>query len=87
MTSIVKLSSKGQIVIPKDIRDALELREGEAMRVRRSGQQIILESAVMADEKISYTEFRQRVPKYSGPPVAADDMNSNIDRLFAGWKV
>lgn len=87
MNAIVKLSSKGQIVIPKDIRDELALREGEPMRVRRSGRQIILEAAENSNDRISYAEFRRLVPKYSGPPVAIEDMNSEIDRLFSGWKI
>lgn len=87
MNAIVKLSSKGQIIIPKEIRDELALREGEPMRVRRSGRQIIFEAVALADEKIDYAEFRQRVPKYSGPPIAVDDMTSQIGKLFSEWKV
>lgn len=87
MNAIVKLSSKGQIVIPKDIRDELHLQEGEPMRVRRSGRQIILESATHADETISFAEFRRRIPKYSGPAIGVDDMTSQIGTLFTDWKV
>ncbi|MFN3820471.1 AbrB/MazE/SpoVT family DNA-binding domain-containing protein [Blastomonas sp.] len=87
MNAIVKLSSKGQIVIPKDIRDELDLHEGEPMRVRRSGRQIILESAAHAEDKISFAEFRRRIPRYAGPPVAIDDMTSKIGTLFKDWEV
>ena len=36
------VSSKGQIAIPKAIRDALDLSEGSKLRIELRGQQIIL---------------------------------------------
>lgn len=38
MDSSAKITSKGQVTIPKDVRDALELREGDELhfRVERS---------------------------------------------------
>lgn len=40
---VVKLSSKGQLVIPKAIRLSLRLRAGDGLRVSRVGRRIILE--------------------------------------------
>ncbi|MCU1339402.1 MAG: hypothetical protein JWO19_4983 [Bryobacterales bacterium] len=39
---MVTVSSKGQIAIPKAVRDALNLSEGAKLRVELRGQQIIL---------------------------------------------
>jgi AbrB family looped-hinge helix DNA binding protein len=39
---MVTVSSKGQIAIPKAVRDALNLSEGAKLRLELRGQQIIL---------------------------------------------
>lgn len=70
----ITISSKGQIVIPKNVRDALGLIAGGKLNLERSGQRLILEAPAPARARISYEEFRRRVPKYEGPPVAIEDM-------------
>ncbi len=42
MASIVKLSSKYQIVIPRQVRQQLDLRAGDGLLVEVSGKTIIL---------------------------------------------
>ena len=39
---IAVLSSKGQIVIPKDIREALGLREGDKLEVALEGHRVVM---------------------------------------------
>jgi len=39
---LVRISKKGQFVIPKDVREALGLEEGQALLVTVEGQRIIL---------------------------------------------
>ena len=41
--ALVKLSCKGQLVLPKDIRDALGLGPGTLLKVRTRGRQVLLE--------------------------------------------
>jgi len=41
----VKTSSKGQIVIPKEIRDALGIKPGSILNIRLEGKRIVLEPA------------------------------------------
>ena len=81
----VTVSSKGQIVIPKDVRDALGLKTGEKLMLDRVGRRITLDAPAAPRERISYEEFRRRVPKYEGPPVAVEDMTSRIGELFRDW--
>lgn len=80
----IKISSKGQIVIPKDVRDSLQLKAGEKLTLSHAGRRIILDAPELPREKISYEEFRRRVPKYTGPPVAIEDMTVDFDRLWHG---
>lgn len=76
----VTISSKGQIVIPKDVRDALGLKPGEKLQLGWAGRRLTLDAPPSPRERISYEEFRRRVPRYEGPPVAIGDMT--VD--FAG---
>ena len=69
------VSPEGQMVIPKDVRDALGLAAGGKLQLQRSGRRLILEAPPEPRERISYEEFRRRVPKYDGPPVAIEDMS------------
>lgn len=85
MSVEITISSKGQIVIPKDVREALGLKAGEKLMLDRVGRRLILEPPVPPRKRISYEEFRRRVPKYDGPPVALEDMTSRVSELFKGW--
>lgn len=82
----ITISSKGQIVIPKDVRDALGLRAGGKLVLEQSGRRLILEAPKVERPKISYEEFRRRVPRYEGPQARLDEMNAAVDRMFAEQK-
>ena len=79
----ITVSSKGQIVIPKDVREALGLEAGSRLVLERVGDRLILERPSPPRERISYEEFRRRVPKYEGPPATIEEMNEAVDRMFA----
>ncbi|MGJ3628619.1 hypothetical protein AB5I41_19950 [Sphingomonas sp. MMS24-JH45] len=51
--------------------------------LERSGRRLILEALQPARPRISYEEFRRRVPKYEGPPASIEEMNAAVDRMFA----
>ncbi len=86
MSSETKLSVKGQVVIPKDVRDALHWEVGVPLSVTRTGDAVILRPTRAKRKRISYAEFRRQVPKYEGPPVSIDNMNDKIGELFKDWK-
>jgi AbrB family looped-hinge helix DNA binding protein len=52
-THIAVLSSKGQIVIPKNIRDALGLREGAKLEVALEGHRVVLRTIGPVDQTTS----------------------------------
>lgn len=82
MSARTTISSKGQVVIPKDIRDSLSLKTGETLNVTREGRRIIMEAAEPERERISYAEFRRQVPAHQGTPMSLEDMNEAVDRMF-----
>lgn len=83
MSDQTKLSAKGQVVIPKDVRDALAWAPGLELSVTRSGERVILEPVRAKREGISFEEFRRRVPRHEGPPASIEDMNRAVDAMFA----
>lgn len=81
MSYEVTISSKGQIVIPKDVREALGLKAGEKLSFDWTGRRMTLDAPAPPRERISYEEFRRRVPKYNGPAIAVEDMRIDFDAL------
>lgn len=80
MGSETSLSAKGQVVIPKDVRDALGLHEGARFDVHMVGRDIVFrqkgkQTKRSADEILA--EVRALYP-YKGPPVSIDEMNETI---------
>ena len=54
---LIKLSSKGQVVIPKSIREALALRRGTRFHVRVDRGKIILEPQVASPADALYGKY------------------------------
>jgi AbrB family looped-hinge helix DNA binding protein len=80
MGSETSLSAKGQVVIPKDVRDALGLRVGARFDVHTVGPDIIFRPKGKQTKRSSeeiLAEVRTRFP-YKGPPVSIDEMNETI---------
>lgn len=83
MGNQTKLSAKGQVVIPKEVRDALDWVPGLELSITRSGNRVILEPRRTPRERITYEEFRRRVPRHEGPAATIEEMNVAVDRMFA----
>lgn len=77
--AITKMSSKGQIVIPKEMRDNLEV--GEKLLVIKKDNQLILQKVSSLDEKFKEDlefaqkteEAYQRIEKGEGIKMDFDD--------------
>jgi AbrB family looped-hinge helix DNA binding protein len=67
---LVRLSSKGQLVIPKPIRDALRLRTGTRFDVQLDEGKIILEPVATSAVEALYG-------KYTGADLLADLENEH----------
>lgn len=42
MAKLTQLSTKGQVVIPSDIREALDLAEGDTLQIERVGDLVVI---------------------------------------------
>ena len=79
MNAQTKISAKGQVVIPKAIRDRLCWPEGAELEAIETGDGVLLKRKSIERERISMDEFRRRVPIRSSPTLTLDDMNRVID--------
>ncbi|CAG7857589.1 hypothetical protein MCAMS1_02471 [biofilm metagenome] len=72
----VKLSSKGQVVIPKPIRDMYHWETGQELQLSDTGNGILLQpKAPFADTTLN--EVAGCLP-YTGTPKSIDDMNKSV---------
>lgn len=86
MNATTSLSAKGQVVIPKDVRDALGLTPGQKLDVIRTGNGVLLrpqqsKSGRTADE--IFADIARIIPKWEGPPLTIAEMNASVEAMFA----
>ncbi len=72
-----RLSSKGQVVIPEEVRKALKLRAGERFVVLADGDSVLLERI----EEPTVAEFQEFVAKVRGQAKRAGVKSSDVRRI------
>lgn len=80
------MSEKGQVVIPKDVRDRLRLSAGDRLEVVERPDGVLLRKRKTAKTGESFEEITARIRarvKYDGPPVSIEDMNRSIADMWA----
>lgn len=74
------ISSKGQIVLPKAIRDKRRWKAGMRLTVEERPEGVLLKPAEKK-KKLTIADLRGIV-KYDGPPRSVEEMNAAIDEEF-----
>ena len=77
MNARTTMSSKGQIVVPKSVRDAHGWEAGTEFEFVESGKGVFIQPVEMSDPRfpsISVDEFLAMVPKVSGPPITDEEI-------------
>lgn len=73
-----RLSSKGQVVLPKEIRDSLGWPAGTELDVAAEGDAVVLRLRPLR-RRTSLDEVIGCIP-YDGPPVTLADMDAAVAR-------
>jgi AbrB family looped-hinge helix DNA binding protein len=84
MNAQTKLSAKGQVVIPKDVRDRLHWTQGESLDVIETADGVLLKrpnSGAKLSAQEAFARIRARV-NYDGPPVTIEEMDQSISEMF-----
>lgn len=78
MNAQTKMSAKGQVVIPKAVRDRLRWTDGAALEVVEIGAGVLLRPAGTKRERITIEEFRRRHPPQPGPTLTLAEMDEAV---------
>ncbi len=76
MTVHTRISSKGQVVIPKRIRDRLGLRPGTDLEIVEQGRNLLLRTVTADAQPLDWAAFRALVPPYRGRPKTIEEISS-----------
>jgi len=75
-----KISSKGQLVLPKAIRDEFGLEPGCEVDIESVGKGIMLTPHPKRSRRVYALDEVAGMLKYDGPPVSVEDMNRAIEK-------
>jgi AbrB family looped-hinge helix DNA binding protein len=85
MTKHTKVSAKGQVVIPKDVRDRLHWGPGTELEVVDGPAGVMLRARPSMMKKLPFDEALARlraVVDYKGPAGTDEDWKEAIDEMF-----
>jgi AbrB family looped-hinge helix DNA binding protein len=82
MSQHVKMSVKGQVVIPKDVRDALGWPQGVELDVIKGRDSVTLRPKSKKRKTLTIEEFRKLVPPYEGAYVPESEWRGAIEQMF-----
>ena len=77
MTTQTKLSAKGQVVIPKDVRDRLGLSEGTVFDVFERGEEVVFKRQPGSSGGLTAADALRQIQAlyhYDGPPLSLEAM-------------
>jgi AbrB family looped-hinge helix DNA binding protein len=80
MNAETKMSAKGQVVIPKELRERLDWAAGTELEIEESLDGLILRRKQPHRRRLTLEEFRARRPKHVGPPLSLEEMDAALLR-------
>jgi AbrB family looped-hinge helix DNA binding protein len=83
MNMHTRMSGKGQVVIPKDVRDAHDWREGVDLEVIDRPDGVLLRRRTPQRKRISMADFKARIAPHDGPAVSIEEMDAAVLKIAA----
>jgi AbrB family looped-hinge helix DNA binding protein len=83
------LSSKGQVVIPKNLREFLGWKSGMKIAIKERDGTIVLAPEVKSEPKARYEDVLRvsKMLSYDGPPQSDADIQRGLEEYFRKeWK-
>ena len=65
MPEVTKMTTKGQVVIPAEIREELDLSEGTRLVVSRMGDLVLMKKISISDPKKEFAELTKRGSEFA----------------------
>lgn len=83
MNARAKLSVKGQVVIPKDVRDLLKWESGLDLEVIQRGDGVTLRPVRRQHATITHADLLNQIAPHDGPYVAESEWQKLMEADFA----
>lgn len=83
MVTITKISSKGQVVIPSDIREKMNLQEGNLLIVSDSGDSICMKKIELPKIK----SWQEAAKPFRVAAKKSDFSNEDLKKLIAETRI
>jgi AbrB family looped-hinge helix DNA binding protein len=81
--STARLSTKGQLVIPANVRKRLNLKPGDSVDLRLEGDRLILQAQSRPTATLRRGKYRRPVlvAAKGAPPMTTESVNQLLDEL------
>ena len=80
MNAVTRLSTKGQVVIPKDVREHFHWDANTQLQITKTARGIFLEPVQPKRKTLTWAEFREMLPPPpEGPPATDEDWRKSIE--------
>lgn len=85
MIDVAKMSAKGQIVIPEDIRKKLSLKQGSKLVLRQIGKQLIIVAEEEFEKQLLFEEKEQKGWEKLIQKSIEKDWNNDTDEEWSRY--
>ncbi|MDO8428165.1 MAG: AbrB/MazE/SpoVT family DNA-binding domain-containing protein [Candidatus Diapherotrites archaeon] len=79
---LTKMSSRGQIVIPQDIRKGMNLKEGQAFAVIRSGDTVLLKQIITPSKQELLKQWDRMVTEANKQAKKLGIKESDVNKII-----